>query len=157
MSRMTSKFLAWTTGLLEVPLDKMKKAKGRTDNRIWGPNAEFTFGHDELEISMEFKCVWLASEYQSFVSCNHYEFLTSLVAQAVKHLSAMQEPGLGRSPGEGNGTPLQYSCLENPMESGGLQSRGSQRVRSDLLAEQQQIGMLVFLFIFLLPQISSLW
>ena len=25
-------------------------------------------------------------------------------------------PGLGRSPGEGNGTPLQYSCLENPMD-----------------------------------------
>ena len=30
-------------------------------------------------------------------------------------------PGSGRSPGEGNGNPLQYSCLENPM--------GSQRVR----------------------------
>ena len=27
-------------------------------------------------------------------------------------------PGLGRSPGEGNGNPLQYSCLENPMEGG---------------------------------------
>ena len=27
-------------------------------------------------------------------------------------------PGLGRSPGEGNGSPLQYSCLENPMDSG---------------------------------------
>ena len=26
-------------------------------------------------------------------------------------------PGPGRSPGEGNGNPLQYSCLENPMES----------------------------------------
>ena len=25
-------------------------------------------------------------------------------------------PGLGRSPGEGNGTPLQYSCLGNPMD-----------------------------------------
>ena len=25
-------------------------------------------------------------------------------------------PGLGRSSGEGNGKPLQYSCLENPME-----------------------------------------
>ena len=25
-------------------------------------------------------------------------------------------PGLGRSPGEGNGNPLQYSCLENSME-----------------------------------------
>ena len=27
-------------------------------------------------------------------------------------------PGLGRSPGEGTGTPLQYSCLENPMDGG---------------------------------------
>ena len=27
-------------------------------------------------------------------------------------------PGLGRCPGEGNGTPLQYSCLENPMDGG---------------------------------------
>ena len=27
-------------------------------------------------------------------------------------------PALGRSPGEGNGNPLQYSCLENPMEGG---------------------------------------
>ena len=25
-------------------------------------------------------------------------------------------PGVGRSPGEGNGNPLQYSCLENPMD-----------------------------------------
>ena len=27
-------------------------------------------------------------------------------------------PGLGRSPGEGNGNPLQYSCLENPLDRG---------------------------------------
>ena len=27
-------------------------------------------------------------------------------------------PGLGRSPGEGNGHPLQYYCLENPMDRG---------------------------------------
>ena len=27
-------------------------------------------------------------------------------------------PGLGRSPGDGNGNPLQYSCLENPMDRG---------------------------------------
>ena len=35
-------------------------------------------------------------------------------------------PGLGRSPGEGNGKPLQYSCLENPMDRGAwrLQSIG---------------------------------
>ena len=40
-------------------------------------------------------------------------------------------PGSGRSPGEGNGNPLQFSCLENPMieEPGGLQSTGLQRAR----------------------------
>jgi len=27
-------------------------------------------------------------------------------------------PGSGRSPGEGNGNPFQYSCLENPMDGG---------------------------------------
>ena len=48
---------------------------------------------------------------------------TSLVAQTVKH-SAYNAggpgliPGLGRSPGEGNGNSLQYSCLENPMDGG---------------------------------------
>jgi len=29
-------------------------------------------------------------------------------------------PGWGRSPGEGNGDPLQYPCLENPMDRGAL-------------------------------------
>ena len=43
-------------------------------------------------------------------------------------------PGSGRFPGEGNGNPLQYSCLENPMDGGAwcrLLSVGSQRVRHD--------------------------
>ena len=31
-------------------------------------------------------------------------------------------PGLGRSPGEGNGNPLQYSCLENPTDGGAWQA-----------------------------------
>ena len=30
-------------------------------------------------------------------------------------------PGLGRSPGEGHGNPLQHACLENPMDSGAWQ------------------------------------
>ena len=40
-------------------------------------------------------------------------------------------PGSGRSPGEGNGYPLQYSCLNNSMDRSfrGLQSIGLQRVR----------------------------
>jgi len=40
-------------------------------------------------------------------------------------------PGLGRSPGEGYGSPLHYSCLENPMDRGpwqAIQSMGLQRV-----------------------------
>ena len=47
-------------------------------------------------------------------------------------------PRSGKSPGGGNGNPLQYSCLDSPIrrddpveEPGGLQSTGSQRVRHD--------------------------
>ena len=42
-------------------------------------------------------------------------------------------PGSGRFPGGGHGNPLQYSCLENPMDrgAGGLQSIGLQRIRRD--------------------------
>ena len=42
-------------------------------------------------------------------------------------------PGSGRSPGEGNGNPLHYSCLENPIDEdpGRLESMGSQRVGHD--------------------------
>ena len=46
-----------------------------------------------------------------------------LVSQLVRNLPAVQEsldsiPGLGRSSGEGNGKPLQYSCLEIPTDGG---------------------------------------
>ena len=59
--------------------------------------------------------------------------MASLVAQTVKHLPAMQGsiPGLGRSRGEENGNPLQYSCLANSVDRGGVQFVGLQRVRND--------------------------
>ena len=41
----------------------------------------------------------------------------SLVAQVVKNPPTLI-PGSGRSPGEGNGFPLPYSCLENSMDRG---------------------------------------
>ena len=49
--------------------------------------------------------------------------MSPLVAQTVKNLPANvgnpgSIPGLGRSPAEGNGHPLRYSCLENPMDRG---------------------------------------
>ena len=54
---------------------------------------------------------------------NYVTKRTSLVAQTVK-ASAYNVgnpgpiPGLGRSPGEGNGNPLQCSCLKSPMDGG---------------------------------------
>ena len=49
-------------------------------------------------------------------------------------------PGLGRSPGGGNGNPLQCSCLKIPWteEPGGLQSMALQRVGHALVTEHTQ-------------------
>ena len=49
-------------------------------------------------------------------------------------------PGSGRSPGEGNGNPLQYSCLEYPMDRGAWQATihgGHKRVGHNLMTKQQ--------------------
>ena len=51
-------------------------------------------------------------------------------------------PGLGRSPGEGNGNPLQYSCMENSMDRGAWQATvhgGHKRFVHDLATKQQQL------------------
>ena len=49
-------------------------------------------------------------------------------------------PGWVRFPGEGSDYPLQYSCLENPMDRGAwqLQSMGLQRVGHHLVTREQQ-------------------
>ena len=49
-------------------------------------------------------------------------------------------PGLGRSPGEGNGNPLQYSSLGNPTDRGAWWAtvHGVSRVGHDLATKQQQ-------------------
>ena len=54
-------------------------------------------------------------------------------------------PGSGSSPGEGNGTPLQYSCLENPMDRGtwwaavhGV-AQSQTRLRAQHSSEQKQV------------------
>ena len=56
------------------------------------------------------------------------------------HIDIGLIPGSGRSPGEGNGNPFQYSCLENSMDRGAWQGYGPwgcKRVRHDLLTKQQ--------------------
>ena len=61
-------------------------------------------------------------------------------------------PGLGRSPGEGNGNPFQYSCLGNPMDRGAWWATVNEFTESDT-TEHTQISLvsglnilLVFLF-----------
>ena len=46
-------------------------------------------------------------------------------------------PGLGRSPGEGNGNSLQYSCLRNPMDRGAWRAtvHGVARARHNLVTK----------------------
>ena len=66
------------------------------------------------------------SEFPFLFKAEYYEICASQVLLAVKNPPANAGdardagliPGSGRSPGEGHGNPLQYSCLENPMDRG---------------------------------------
>ena len=92
--------------------------------------------------SLMFMCVVI--EYSSWLSFPYGGFPGGSV---LKNLPANAEdmgsiPGLGRSPGEGNGNPFQYSCLGNPMDRGAWQAtyspRGCKSLGHDLATKQQQ-------------------
>ena len=77
-----------------------------------------------MDLSTGVKTMTLAGEN---VATEHFVFPNdthaSLVAPAVKNMPAMQEtpeldPWLGKIPRRGNGYPLRYCCLENPMDRG---------------------------------------
>ena len=82
--------------------------------------------------------------------CSNYLkiVLISLASRDFPHSSVSKEsacnardlgsvPGFGRSSGEGNGNPLRYSCLENPMDRGAWQATVHEvaRVRHDLVTK----------------------
>ena len=77
-----------------------------------------------------------------------WQYFFSLIAQQVKNLPAsagdtgdvVSIPGLGRSPGGGNGNPVQYSCLKNPMDRGAWQTTvwESYRVEQDWVMKHTQ-------------------
>ena len=69
----------------------------------------------------------------------------SLVAQMVKNLPAMQKTRLERSPGEGNGNPLWYSCLENFMDRGAWRASSSQGPKESDMTERLTLSLLLFL------------
>ena len=57
--------------------------------------------------------------------------------------TGIQIPGSGGSPGEGNGNPLQYSCLGNPMDRGAWWAtvhEVTKRVGHDLATKQQDVS-----------------
>ena len=82
------------------------------------------------------KTLWRRCRFSSDVKDNWVSLVRFPGDAVVKNLLAKagisgdrgSTPGPGRSPGGGNGNPLQYCCLEEP---GGLQSEGSQRVWHD--------------------------
>ena len=84
-------------------------------------------------VLLHFLIVSLITYWEKKEKCFPHSSVSKESAQSAAHLGSI--PGLGRSPGEGNGNPLQYPCLENPTEDpSGLQSIGSQRVGHNSLA-----------------------
>ena len=75
---------------------------------------------------MEDNCLTMLYWFLLDINMNQPQvYLCFLVAQTVKNHSSSggdlgSIPGSGRSPGEGNGSPLQYFCLENSMDIGAL-------------------------------------
>ena len=77
--------------------------------------------------SLLFKFTFVTSCFFSKTEGTTLTLRSFLVAQTVKYLPTVwvgpgSIPVLGRSPGEGIGNPLQYSCLENPMGGGDWQA-----------------------------------
>ena len=66
-------------------------------------------------------------------------------------------PGLGRSPGEGNDDPLQYSCLGNPMDRGAQWAiiHGVTRIRHDLVTKPPP--PLTTIHVVYMPYLYSTW
>ena len=56
-----------------------------------------------------------------FIIDSSMQLVTQMVKICLRCKRSLEEdsiPGSGRFPGEGNGNPFQYSCLENPMDKG---------------------------------------
>ena len=69
------------------------------------------------------------------------EYRNFLIAQMVRNLSPMQETwvqslGQEESPGEGNGNPLLYSCLENSIDRGTWWAMGSRGLKESDMTKQ---------------------
>ena len=78
---------------------------------------------------MDYLCTYhTLSAHTDLCICFYLSKCSGFPLSSVDKLSACNAgdlgsiPGSGRSPGEGNGNPLQYSCLENPKDTGAWQA-----------------------------------
>ena len=105
---------------LAVKGSRPPTSNARTESPVpgWETKISHAMWHSQKEGTISTCIASLVAEFQAS-ACNEGD-LGSI-------------PGSGRSPGEGNGNPLQYSCLENPMdrEAWGAIVHGSQRVGHD--------------------------
>ena len=78
--------------------------------------------------------LWFFDFVLFFFQLHYGSVIKNLPANARDAGDSGSIPGLGKSPGGGNGNPLQYSCLGNPMDRGawGATVHGVIRVRHDL-------------------------
>ena len=108
-------FLWWWEGLEESEL-RWQETRGR-DGTVLSP----------LPSGLQHCCrlIWDFPFYVPYSACSSVGKESACSAGDPGSI-----PGLGRSPGEGNGNPLQYPCLKNLMDRG-LQSMGSQTVGHD--------------------------
>ena len=134
--RKLQKYIDRTKEVARVPRDLCFSLG--LDRGIWKPESLSPFLCRVCLIS----CSIIASGFGwkvSFLLKRHLRMGASLVAQTVKNLPAVWETRVGsldgeHNTGEGNGNPLQYSCLENSMDRAAFSSvKCSRSVVSDSL------------------------
>ena len=98
----------------------------------WQPIPVFLPGKSHGQRSL-WATVHGVAESNIFERLSFFHWVAQMVESACNAGDLGLIPELGRCPGGGHGKPLQYSCLENPMDRGacGLQSTASQRARHD--------------------------
>ena len=129
-----SSILAWRIPWIEEP-GRLQFTGSQRVGHSWVTSLSLSFTFLEiynvnawtLYIFYIWRTKFTFALYKLYTFYSIYEVLwASQVALVVKNLPAnsgdLREvdsiPGLGRSPGRGHGNPLQYSCLENPMDRG---------------------------------------
>ena len=110
--------------------------KGRSQNPLERAPRSISEGFLRMETASDRKATWESLDWGDL-------YKASLVAQMLKNMPASAgDPasirGSGRSPGEGSGYPLQYSCLENSMDRGAWQATSCKELD---IAEQLTLSL----------------